>query len=176
LPRPGSGLPPCHGEFLIPVLELCNPRAYIIALGDTAPLAPILFDHGLNVISGTRVMHAELSLRCLSEGANFRQIRGVSRLTMMRWFIDMTFNPDTHRRRSIRLRGYDYTRAGAYFTTICTRNPGCMFGEIADRKMVLNPAGSMIQIVWDEIPFYYTESKSMHLPSCPTTCTASLSS
>jgi len=66
------------------LLELCNPRAYIIVLGDTAPLSPTLFDHGLNAISGTRVMNAELALRCVSEGANFRQIRGVRRLTMIR--------------------------------------------------------------------------------------------
>ena len=68
---------------------------------------------------------------------------------------DMTFKSDVRRRRSIRLRGYDYTRAGAYFITICTQNRECMFGEIADRKMVLNPAGNMIQTVWDEIPFHY---------------------
>jgi len=66
------------------LLELCNPRAYVIVLGDTAPLSPILFDYGLNAISGTRVMNAELALRCVSEGANFRQIRGVRRLTMMK--------------------------------------------------------------------------------------------
>ena len=66
------------------LLELCNPRAYIIVLGDTAPLSPILFDHGLNAISGTRVMNTEMALRCVSEGANFRQISGVRRLTMMK--------------------------------------------------------------------------------------------
>ncbi len=69
--------------------------------------------------------------------------------------IDMTFNPDIHRRRSIRLQRYDYSQAGAYFITICTQNRECMFGEIADRKMVPNPAGNMIQTVWDEIPFHY---------------------
>ncbi len=66
------------------LLALCHPRAYIIALGDTAPLSPILFDHGLNAISGTRVMNAQLALRCVSQGANFRQIRGVKRLTMIK--------------------------------------------------------------------------------------------
>jgi uncharacterized protein len=66
------------------LLELCNPSAYIIVLGDTAPLSPILFDYGLNAISGTKVIDTEIALRCVSEGANFRQIRGVRRLTMMR--------------------------------------------------------------------------------------------
>ncbi len=67
----------------------------------------------------------------------------------------MIFNPDIHHRRSIRLQGYDYSQAGAYFITICTKNLECMFGDIVDGKMVLNHAGVMIQTVWDEIPFYY---------------------
>ena len=66
------------------LLGLCNSRAFVIALGDTAPLSPILFDYGLNAISGTRVSKAKLALRCVSEGANFRQIRGVTRLTMLK--------------------------------------------------------------------------------------------
>jgi uncharacterized protein (DUF4213/DUF364 family) len=66
------------------LLGLCNSRAFVIALGDTVPLSPILFDYGLNAISGTRVKKAKLALRCVSEGANFRQIRGVTRLTMMK--------------------------------------------------------------------------------------------
>ena len=63
----------------------------------------------------------------------------------------MTYNPDIHHRRSIRLRGYDYSRAGAYFVTICTQNRECLFGEIKNGEMVLNGAGRMVQIVWDEM-------------------------
>ncbi|MDY6973110.1 MAG: DUF364 domain-containing protein [Thermodesulfobacteriota bacterium] len=66
------------------LLDLCNPSAYVIILGDTAPLSPILFDHGLDAISGTRVVNSELALRCVSEGANFRQIKGVRRWTLIR--------------------------------------------------------------------------------------------
>lgn len=60
-----------------------------------------------------------------------------------------------HHRRSIRLQGYDYSWAGAYFITICTQNRECLFGDIVDREMVLNDAGNMNQTVWDEIPFHY---------------------
>jgi REP element-mobilizing transposase RayT len=67
----------------------------------------------------------------------------------------MTFNSNIHRRRSIRLQGYDYSQAGAYFITICTQNRECMFGEIVGGKMALNHAGNMIQTVWDEIPIHY---------------------
>ena len=66
------------------LLELCYPGAFVIALGDTAPLSTILFDYGLNAISGTRVYDADLALQCVSQGANFRQIKGVKRLTLMK--------------------------------------------------------------------------------------------
>ncbi len=66
------------------LLELCSPGAYVILLGDTAPLSPILFDYGVDALSGTKVVDSDLALRCVSQGANFRQIRGVERLTMMR--------------------------------------------------------------------------------------------
>jgi len=66
------------------LVKLFSPHAYIVMLGDSTPLSPILFDHGVHAISGTRVVDPEVALRCVSEGANFRQIRGTRRLTMMR--------------------------------------------------------------------------------------------
>ena len=66
------------------LLELCNPKAFVIVLGDTAPLSPILFDFGVDAVSGTKVLNTDLALRCVSQGANFRQIKGTRRLTMMR--------------------------------------------------------------------------------------------
>ena len=64
------------------LLELCNSNAYVVILGGTAPLSPILFDHGINVISGTKVVNPALALRCVSQGATFRQIKGIRLLTM----------------------------------------------------------------------------------------------
>ena len=64
------------------LLRLCNPDAYIIILGDSAPLSPIFFDHGVDAVAGTKVIDRELALRCVSEGANFRQIKGTKRLIM----------------------------------------------------------------------------------------------
>lgn len=60
-----------------------------------------------------------------------------------------------HHRKSIRLQGYDYSQAGAYFVTICTHNRECVFGDIADREMILNKYGEIIQKIWDEIPEKY---------------------
>ncbi len=64
------------------LLELCDPKAYIVMLGDTVPLSPVLFDYGVHALSGTRVIDADLALKCVSQGANFRQIKGTRRLTM----------------------------------------------------------------------------------------------
>ena len=47
-------------------------------------------------------------------------------------------------RRSIRLRGYDYSRAGAYFVSICTKERKCLFGDIENQEMALNAAGRML--------------------------------
>lgn len=62
----------------------------------------------------------------------------------------MKYNPDVHHRRSIRLKAYDYSQAGAYFVTICTRNRACLFGDVVDGQMLLNDAGAMIGKWWNE--------------------------
>ncbi len=59
----------------------------------------------------------------------------------------MRYDPDKHHRRSIRLKGYDYRWAGAYFVTVCTHNRECLLGEIVDGQMRLNELG---EIVWEE--------------------------
>lgn len=64
--------------------RLFSPHAYVVMLGDTTPLSPVLFNYGVHAISGTMVVNPELAMRCVSEGANFRQIRGTRRLTMIR--------------------------------------------------------------------------------------------
>jgi len=66
------------------LLELCNSNAYVVILGGTAPLSPVLFDHGITAISGTKVVNPALALRCVSQGATFRQIKGIRLLTMER--------------------------------------------------------------------------------------------
>jgi len=66
------------------LLALCGAGAYVVVLGDTTPLSPVLFDYGVNAVSGTMVVDPTLALRCVSEGANFRQIKGTRRLTMMK--------------------------------------------------------------------------------------------
>jgi putative transposase len=61
------------------------------------------------------------------------------------------YNPDIHHRRSIRLKGFDYSQAGAYFVTICTQNRECLFGEIVDKEMILNDPGRMVEKWYREL-------------------------
>ena len=65
------------------LLPLCRPDAYLILLGDTTPMSPILFEYGFAAVCGTRVADEALALSCVSQGATFRQIRGVRRLTLL---------------------------------------------------------------------------------------------
>lgn len=79
----------------------------------------------------------------------------------------MKYQPDIHHRRSIRLKGYDYSQAGAYFVTICTYDRECLFGEIVEmsgeyqgecqksgechsplREMVVNDLGRIVAAEW----------------------------
>lgn len=60
----------------------------------------------------------------------------------------MTYDPTRHHRRSIRLKGYDYTQPGAYFVTICTHERTCLFGEVVDGVMVLNAWGEIVREEW----------------------------
>ena len=64
----------------------------------------------------------------------------------------------THRRRSLRLKGYDYSQTGAYFITLCTHNRECLFGDIivgAGSKpahMALNECGEIVKRIWNDLP------------------------
>ena len=67
------------------------------------------------------------------------------------------FDPQKHHRRSIRLKGYDYSQAGAYFITICIKNRECLFGKITEGEMHLNEAGCMIDKWWQKIPEKFSD-------------------
>jgi len=58
-------------------------------------------------------------------------------------------------RRSIRLQGYDYSRIGAYFVTVCTYHRLCLFGEIIDGRMALNDAGRIVEQCLNEISRHF---------------------
>jgi putative transposase len=66
------------------------------------------------------------------------------------------FDPQKHHRRSIRLKGYDYSSEGAYYVTIVTQGRECLFGEIIDEEMYINEYGEIVQKWWNEIPIHFS--------------------
>jgi REP element-mobilizing transposase RayT len=60
------------------------------------------------------------------------------------------YDPDIHRRRSLRLKKYDYSQTGAYFVTICTRNRERLFGDITEinSKTEVNEFGVIVHDEW----------------------------
>ena len=71
----------------------------------------------------------------------------------------MTYNPNNHHRRSIRLHGYDYSQPGIYFITLCTYNRECLFGEILNGEMRLNEFGKIANQCWLEIPNHFPQTQ-----------------
>jgi len=66
------------------LMTLCRPDAYVLLLGPSTPLSTRLFDHGVQILSGTRVDDIDTVVRLVSQGATFQQIhrRGVRLVTM----------------------------------------------------------------------------------------------
>jgi putative transposase len=71
----------------------------------------------------------------------------------------MKYDPRIHHRRSIRLKGYDYTQAGAYFITICTNDMKCIFGTVENEEMILNEFGEIAYNEWSKLPQRFTNSE-----------------
>lgn len=62
------------------------------------------------------------------------------------------FDPTKHHRRSIRLKGYDYSQPGAYYVTIVVWHREFLFGEVVKKEMMLNDLGKIVEWEWNEIP------------------------
>ena len=62
----------------------------------------------------------------------------------------MKYEPKIHHRRSIRLRGYDYSLPGAYYVTLCAFGKQCIFGQVIDDQMQENDCGKIVRQQWFE--------------------------
>ncbi len=62
-----------------------------------------------------------------------------------------------HQRRSIRLKDYNYSQAGAYFVTLCTWERKCIFGRIVEGVMQLNPLGIIVQDCWNDLRHHFPD-------------------
>ena len=62
-----------------------------------------------------------------------------------------------HRRRSIRLPGYDYSQPGGYFVTVCTKDRECVFGEVAGGQVRLSPLGQIAAGCLADLPSHFQD-------------------
>jgi uncharacterized protein (DUF4213/DUF364 family) len=74
------------------LIALCGPEAFVVLLGASAPLSPVLLERGVDAVSGTRVLDVPSVLGAVGEGATFRQIPGKRLLTMMHRGLGATTN------------------------------------------------------------------------------------
>jgi len=66
------------------LLELASGAELVMILGPTTPLSPLLFDFGADILAGSVVTEPEEALKCIKQGAIFRQVRGVMKVVMRR--------------------------------------------------------------------------------------------
>ena len=82
----------------------------------------------------------------------------------------MTYNRTKQHRRSLRLKGYDYTQTGAYFVTLYTHNRACLFGAVLDGKVQLNDAGEMVEHWWFELKQKFATVETNEFVIMPNHC------
>jgi uncharacterized protein (DUF4213/DUF364 family) len=63
------------------LMKLCKNK-FVVMVGPTSPLSPVLFDYGVDVISGVKVVQPQRMLACITEGAMFKQIEGLKLLSI----------------------------------------------------------------------------------------------
>ena len=64
------------------LISLCRPDAFVVVLGGTTPLSPVLFDYGVDVVAGTQIVDIEPAVHAVSQGAGLRQIPGRKLVTL----------------------------------------------------------------------------------------------
>jgi len=64
------------------LLSLCSPNSMIMVLGPSTPMSPLLFDHGISFLSGSRVIDEEAAITTIQQGASFPQVKGTRLFTM----------------------------------------------------------------------------------------------
>ncbi len=69
----------------------------------------------------------------------------------------MRYDPQHHHRRSVRLQGWDYAHAVAYFVTVCVQSRRCVLGDVAEGEMQMN--------AWGEIVAGYRQNLPNHFPN-----------
>ena len=82
----------------------------------------------------------------------------------------MKYDPEIHQRRSIRLPGFDYAQAGAYYFTIVTHGREEHFGTVVRGEMKLNQTGQLVDHAWHDFQPIIRMSNWMRFASCRIMC------
>ena len=78
----------------------------------------------------------------------FQKIDSFKNFSNHKYMPKNLFNPLIHHRKSLRLNGYDYSKEGIYFITICCQNRDCRFGKIKNKEMISNEYGNTAYNEW----------------------------
>ena len=57
-------------------------NSFVVMVGPTTPLLPVLFDYGVDILAGTKVVEPDKTIHSISQGAIFSQVEGVRLVTM----------------------------------------------------------------------------------------------
>ena len=79
----------------------------------------------------------------------------------------MVYNPRIHHRKSIRLKGYDYSQEGLYFITICVQNKKMLFGKKARPIPIHAGADQSVCPINLDNPEYQSIPKDISFPNNP---------
>ncbi|RPJ85231.1 MAG: hypothetical protein EHM13_01745, partial [Acidobacteria bacterium] len=60
------------------LLALASPGAFVILMGPSTPLSPVLFDHGVHVVAGAVIEDEAVAIPALTQGASFRRLPGLA--------------------------------------------------------------------------------------------------
>lgn len=66
------------------ILGHAAPGAFVVLVGGSTPLLPLFFELGISALCGALVQEPAPVLAALSQGATFRQLPGVRRVTLLR--------------------------------------------------------------------------------------------
>jgi len=84
-----------------------------------------------------------------------RHARFAAAYFLLRTGLSQRFEPLADHRQSIRLPGYDYGQAGAYFITVCVAGRRRILGSVRGGIMRLSDAGRAVQGAWERLPSHY---------------------
>jgi uncharacterized protein (DUF4213/DUF364 family) len=65
------------------LLSLCDSKSTVMLLGPSTPLSPVLFEYGVDIMSGAWIVDESAVIRTVGQGASFRQVEGVKLLTFV---------------------------------------------------------------------------------------------